>query len=131
MLFEAHALILAAQLLLVADKVPELNVEPSCRAAMQANIGSGNRNENACMQDEKAAKTALQKEWSQFSADQKTHCIRLLNAGGSPSYVELLTCAEMGKAAKELNAQKNTHAQTGAAGETTGSGAAGTFNSPK
>ncbi len=106
MLLEAHALMLASQLLLVADKVPELKVEPSCKAATQA-AGSANRNENACLQDEKAAKSALQKEWGQFSADQKAHCMRLLNAGGSPSYVELLTCAEMGKAVNDMNTQKN------------------------
>lgn len=122
MLLEAHALMLASQLMLVADKVPELKVEPSCKAAMQANAGAGNRNENACMQDEKAAKATLQKEWGQFSATQKSHCIRLEHAGGSPSYVELLTCAEMGKAVKDLKAQKNAQTQQSAPVETTGSG---------
>jgi hypothetical protein len=131
MLQALQGLVLGSQLLLVADKVPELKVEPSCRAAIQANVGAGNRNENACLQDEKAAKTALQKEWGQFSADQKGHCLRLLQAGGSPSYVELLTCAEMGKAVKDLKTQKNANTQQGAQPETTGSGTAGNSNSTK
>ena len=131
MLLEAHALMLASHLLLVADKVPELKVEPSCKAAIAANVGTGNRNENACMQDEKAAKTALQKEWGQFSAEQKAHCIRLLRAGGSPSYVELLTCAEMGKAVKDMKAQQNARTQNRAPAETAGSGSTVLPNSTK
>ncbi len=121
MLLEPHALMLASHLLLVADKVPELKVEPSCKAAIAANVGTGNRKEDACMQDEKAAKATLQKEWGQFSANQKAHCIRLLNAGGSPSYVELLTCAEMGKAVKDLKTQQNARTQQRTPAETTGS----------
>jgi len=124
MLLEAHALMLASQVLLVADKVPELKVEPSCKAAIAATVGTGARNENACMQDEKAAKATLRKEWGQFSAAQKGHCIRLLNAGGSPSYVELLTCVEMGKAVKDMNAQQNARTKQRTPAETTGSGAA-------
>jgi len=130
MLLEAHALILGGQLMLVADKVPELKVERSCRAAMKATVGPGNRNENACIQDEKAAKDTLAKEWGQFTVNQKGHCMRLLKAGGSPSYVELLTCVEMGKAAKDLKTQKTTAQQKPVQPETTGSGA-GVANSAK
>jgi hypothetical protein len=125
----ASVLVFASQLLLVADKVPELKVGPSCRAAVQASAGLPNRDENACLEDEKAAKTSLQKEWTQFDADQKAHCMRLLNAGGSPSYVELLTCAEMGKAVKNLNTQKNANTRRTVPAETTGSGSAGSESS--
>ena len=122
MLQALQGVVLGSQLLLVADKVPELKFEPSCRAAMQATVGPGSRNENACLQDERAAKASLQKEWSQFSADQKGHCLRLLQAGGNPSYVELLTCAEMGKAVKDMKAQRNAKNGQGRHSETTGSG---------
>ncbi len=94
-------IVTGTQLVLVADKVPELKYEASCRAAVQTAAMPG-RNADACMQDEKTAKQKLQQEWGQFSAEQKTHCMALLNAGGLPSYVELLTCAEMGKAAANL-----------------------------
>jgi hypothetical protein len=120
MLSALYVLASGAQLMLVADRIPQLNYEPSCRAAIHATTGTkSNRNENACLSDEKAAKTKLHQEWGQFSAKQKGHCIRLLNAGGSPSYVELLTCVEMGKAVKQLDAQRNTKAKTEPA-ETTG-----------
>ena len=42
------------------------------------------------------------KEWSGFSSAQKALCDRLEKAGGMPSYVEYLTCLEMGKAASGL-----------------------------
>ena len=94
------------QLALVADKVPELKYEASCRAAVQA-AAMPNRDENACMNDEKTAKNTLQQDWIEFTGDQKTHCIALLKAGGMPSYVELLTCLEMGKATTNLPAGSN------------------------
>jgi hypothetical protein len=92
-----------AQLTLAADKVPELKYEASCRAAVQAANMPG-RDESACLNDERTAKAKLQEDWSGFTAEQKSHCMALLRAGGMPSYVELLTCAEMGRAAANLPA---------------------------
>lgn len=99
-----------AQLTLVADKVPELKYEASCRAAVQAANTPG-RDESACVNDEKTAKATLQQQWGEFTAAQKSHCMALLNAGGMPSYVELLTCAEMGKAASNLPASNTPKPQ--------------------
>src|SRR4051794_20916356 len=87
-----QAIAVGAQLTLVADKVPELRYEASCRAAVQAANMPG-RDESACIKDENAAKETLQQVWGGFSAEQKTHCMALMKAGGMPSYVELLTCA--------------------------------------
>jgi hypothetical protein len=115
-----YVLATGAQLMLVSDRMPQLNYEPSCRAAMYATTGTNStRTEGACLSDEKAAKAKLGQEWRQFSASQKGHCIRLLNAGGSPSYVELLTCVEMGKAVKRLDSRRNAKTKTAPA-ETTG-----------
>ncbi len=124
MLSALHILATAAQLTLVADRVPQLNYEPSCRAAIEANANRATttkRNESACLSDEKGAKAKLQQEWGQFSSDQKGHCLRLLNAGGDPSYVELLTCVEMGKAVQELHSQqRNAKSKNAIPMETTG-----------
>jgi hypothetical protein len=90
-----------SNLVLVADKVPELKYERSCRAAVEA-AAMPNRNQDACLQDEKAAKAKLQQEWGEFTGTQKSHCVKLSTTGGFPSYVELLTCVEMSKAAAEL-----------------------------
>lgn len=96
-------IVASSHLMLVADKVPVLNYERSCRAAVHA-AAMPNRNENACLQDEKAAAAKLKQEWSTFTPAQKSHCVQLSTTGGLPSYVELLTCMEMSKAAANLPA---------------------------
>jgi hypothetical protein len=92
-----------AQLVLVANTVPELKYEQSCRSATRA-AAMPNRNEDACLQDERAARQKLTEEWKEFTPTQKSHCLQLSRAGGYPSYVELLTCMEMSKAAANLPA---------------------------
>lgn len=82
--------------------IPSFNFEESCRAAMSAGLSLQSRTESACAQDEKAAQASVQKEWNEFSASQKSLCLNLEHAGGMPSYVEFLTCLEMGKAAAGL-----------------------------
>jgi hypothetical protein len=54
------------------------------------------------MNDEKAAREDLVKNWSSFSADDKTHCLSMVSTGGGPSYVELLSCLEMSRDAKKI-----------------------------
>jgi len=93
--------IVGSQLVLAADPVPELNVEPSCRAAASSAVMPG-RNSESCLQDEKTARGKLKQEWSQFTAAEREHCLQLSRLGGSPSYVELLTCLEMAQAARQL-----------------------------
>lgn len=93
-------LVVATQLLLVADSVPKLDIEPSCRAA--ANTRVQGRDANACRRDEQDALGRLKEQWSQFSDNDRSHCVRLTGAGGGPSYVELLTCLELAKQASAL-----------------------------
>ena len=86
---------------LAADGVPTLKVERSCNAAGAAGLGMG-RTADSCMNDEKAAREDLVKTWSTFSADDKSHCLSMVTTGGSPSYVELLSCLEMSRDAKKI-----------------------------
>ena len=51
---------------------------------------------------EQAARSQLEKDWSQYSKAQHSQCDGLVTTGGAPSYVELLTCLEMAKQAKEV-----------------------------
>jgi hypothetical protein len=92
-------------LVLAADHVPDLNIEPSCHAAATAATVL-NRNEDTCKRDEHDARGKLDKEWGQFTAIQRERCVSLSSLGGSPSYVELLTCLEMAKAAASLPADQ-------------------------
>lgn len=94
--------ILATHLVLTAQEVPKLDVEPACKAATSAAVRIGDRTSNACMQDENAAQAKLKQEWRTFSDSARSRCTRLSKVGGPPSYVELLTCLELAKAAREL-----------------------------
>jgi len=94
-------MVLSTHLVLVADKVPTLDYAKSCRAAVAA-AAMPNRDENACLADEKQAKAKLDEEWHNFTDDQQRHCTLLSMTGGPPSYVELLTCVEMSQAAAAL-----------------------------
>ncbi len=95
--------LLGSHLVLAAEAVPQFNVEPGCRAAGVAAIAP-NRTPDSCKHDENEAKAKVEQEWSQFSATDKSHCVQLSRLGGAPSYVELLTCLEMAKAAADLPA---------------------------
>lgn len=94
-------LLVTSHLVLAADKVPEFDIMPSCRAAAAAAI-SQNRNAETCRADEMKARGTLEQTWSSFDAEQKRHCISLGHSGGSPSYVELLTCLELAQQAAKL-----------------------------
>jgi hypothetical protein len=100
----------ASQIVLAANQVPELKIEPSCRAAAEAAVAP-NRDADVCKRDELTARGELNDEWSQFTPAQKTRCVSLTGLGGSPSYVELLTCLELAKDAKELPPSKRMTSQ--------------------
>src|SRR5450759_1316822 len=90
-------LLLGSQTVLAADQVPKFDTGPLCRSAGAAAV-MGTRDTAACDRDEITARTTLEKEWSQFTLSDKAHCVRLGTLGGSPSYVELLTCPRDGEA---------------------------------
>jgi hypothetical protein len=85
----------------IADPVPNLNVEPSCRAAASGSIGI-QQDMNVCLQDEKEARDALAKEWDTFAPADRTSCTRLSMTGGTPTYTELQTCLEIARDARAL-----------------------------
>ncbi|MGH6727880.1 MAG: hypothetical protein ACREB8_15260 [Pseudolabrys sp.] len=92
----------SSHLVLAAAQVPQLNIDPGCHEAATAAISPG-RNEDVCKRDENDARGKLEQEWAQFTRSQKTHCTTLSRLGGYPSYVELLTCLEIAKAADALD----------------------------
>lgn len=103
------ALALASNLVMVAaDGVPKLNVEPSCKTAGAEGMALG-RTTESCLNDEKGAREQLVKDWSSFSAADKSHCLSMVSTGGSPSYVELLSCLEMSRDAKKIAEGRNTN----------------------
>jgi hypothetical protein len=84
-----------------ADDPPKLDVTTTCKAAAQFAIGAG-RDREACMEDEHAAESTLSQNWSKYNANDKTQCIGTVKTGGAASYVELLSCLEVMRDAKEF-----------------------------
>jgi len=94
-----------------ADEYPTLNVEPVCRGiASQSSLEAGLRatNFDDCIKGEQTDREAMIKEWSQFSADDKRHCITETTMGGEASYTDLVTCMEMARDVRELHKQPNS-----------------------
>jgi hypothetical protein len=108
------ALLLSTQLLItVADQVPYINVEPSCRAAVAA-FGMG-QDVKSCMEDEKAAHDQLAKQWNQFPAADRTGCLSLTKTGSSGTYTDFLTCLEIKRDARRLSQEPGLDSGRGAA----------------
>lgn len=81
-------------------EVPKLNIEPTCKAAAIDN--SSGRSQEACLRDERQAEATLKKRWNSFSADERQRCSSMVQTGGPPSYVELLTCLQTAEEAAKL-----------------------------
>jgi hypothetical protein len=96
------AIMLASQLALpVADRAPQFNIEPTCRGADSASPAAGSQ-KNICQEKEKQARDDLNRQWANFPGADRGRCVESTSAGGIPSYVELLTCLEMAKHARDL-----------------------------
>jgi len=114
MIFPIPAMILAIQIATpVADGVPQFNTEPTCRGAGTASTAISGAKET-CLAKDKQARDDLQRQWAVFPAADRSRCIGSTAAGGIPSYVQLLTCLETAKLARELP-KDNMRSTTGAA----------------
>ena len=82
----------------LADTVPTLNVQATCRATPAVTLDQQGTYDN-CMRSENAARDRLAKSWGKMRADWRSTCLKTTTLGGIPSYVELLTCVEMREAA--------------------------------
>ena len=85
---------------------PTLNVGPSCDAAARGSVILG-RDKKACLADETTAQDTLKQNWSKYSAADKSECIGMATTGGPASYVELLSCVEILRDARNI---RNTDA---------------------
>ena len=84
------------------DSVPKLNVRPSCEAAAAGAVIAG-RDTKACLDDERGAQDQVTQNWSKYSPTDKAQCVGMVNTGGSPSYVELLSCLDIMKDSREIH----------------------------
>jgi len=97
------SLVFGSQLLVtVAEVLPSFDTDRGCRAAVTVMPG----NFDACMKDEQDAHARLTTQWDGFAAADRETCTQNETSSGTPSYVELLTCLQMAKAAHALPADK-------------------------
>jgi hypothetical protein len=78
-------------------------VGPSCEAAGRGGVVLG-RNKEACLADETDAQNTLRLNWSKYPATDKTICSGMTTTGGPASYVELVSCLEILRDAKSIEA---------------------------
>lgn len=86
---------------LAAAGPPKLDVSETCEAASQFAL-AGSRDKEACFEDERGAANTVDRDWSKFSSNDKSMCVGMVTTGGPPSYVELLSCLEAVRDAKEM-----------------------------
>jgi hypothetical protein len=92
-------IILNSQLIVaVADGVPKFDIARSCKLDVAATAGlSVDQSIKSCMNDEQKAKRQLAGKWSKFPAASRASCTSQESIGGTPSYVSLQTCLQMGQ----------------------------------
>jgi hypothetical protein len=93
---------LSSQLVItVADGVPAFNIDRTCKLDLAATTGLSNtQSPKSCIMDENRAKRLLGNEWPSYAPSSKSSCISQESIGGTPSYVSLRTCLQMGVWAK-------------------------------
>ena len=92
--FAAAILLILSIDISVAQQLPTFNIEETCRAAHP--LGPEDRDPyQGCMRDEGAARSELQRRWTQLNAGNRDLCAEETRIGGYPSYVEVLTCLQM------------------------------------
>jgi hypothetical protein len=103
-------LVLGVSLVIPVDNVPLLNVEQVCQGiAQQGGVSFRDPNiaveKKNCLDSEHATREEIAKQWSSFSAADKTACTNEATMGGESSYTELLTCLEMARDVRALHSE--------------------------
>jgi hypothetical protein len=82
----------------VSERVPRLDVEAMCRATVATDKAMGldlPQSYEDCMRDENSALQQLNTAWTANPEALRNRCEGEATAGGSDSYVDLLTCMQM------------------------------------
>jgi hypothetical protein len=92
-------ILLSSQLIVpIADGVPKFDIARSCKLDVAATAGLAfDQSIKSCMNDEQKAKRQLASQWSKFPAAGRASCTSEESVGGTPSYVSLLTCLQLGQ----------------------------------
>jgi hypothetical protein len=77
-----------------AQQLPRFNIEAICSTA-QALTAEDRDPVQGCIRDERDAERQLREVWPATAAAHRETCAAETQVGGSPSYVEVLTCLQM------------------------------------
>jgi hypothetical protein len=81
----------------VANGVPKFDIARSCKLDVAATAGlSIDQSLKSCIHDEQKAEQQLASRWSKFPTPSRVSCVSQESIGGTPSYVSLQTCLQMG-----------------------------------
>jgi hypothetical protein len=108
--------------LATTDSVPVLNIQQVCQGIAQqggvsfhdTDIADEKKN---CLDSENAVRDQLVKQWSSFSAPDKSACTKESEMGGESSYTELLTCLEMARDVRNIHNDADTSTPTAPRGQ--------------
>ena len=90
-----------AQNVMAGDKVPELDMHPTCQGAANLNLDLKDEpTVQSCIDEEEAARHTLEGVWSTSSGKRRRDCTTATQTGGPPSYVDLLWCLQDAQARK-------------------------------
>src|SRR5712691_7202368 len=95
-------MILSSHLVVVvADQMQKFDIARICKLDVAANAGlTVDQSIKSCINDEQKARRQLASQWSKFPAPSRASCTGQESTGGTPSYVSLLTCLQMGQWAR-------------------------------
>lgn len=109
MLIKFSMIALGTQLAMtVADGVPKFDIQRQCRAesANDYDPDDGlNKTIKVCVWDEQQALSQLQAQWTEFQSSDRSQCVGEATIGDARSYVDLLTCLQETKVARQLPKQ--------------------------
>jgi hypothetical protein len=94
----------ASAVLAAVAAMPTLNIAPTCESEGRKEMALGNSSIEVCKRSELEARHALGKKWSHYEAGDRTICMGRISHGGHPSYVELQSCLESFRHAREIRA---------------------------
>jgi hypothetical protein len=90
----AFALLLLGAAARAESGPPQLDINRTCQSAASASV-SDTASQEGCLRSERASRDELKRRWGEFTPAAKRQCEKQFEAGGFPSYVEMVTCLEL------------------------------------
>ena len=112
-LFLGAALLMLTQPLQAQGAPPSLDIDASCRSAGSIGTGTQKESRDGCLRSERESRDETKRRWGEFSAEAKTQCAKQSELGGSPGYVELLTCLELASGSAPIRSNPSQRTDPG------------------